>query len=168
MRYAHTLFLTKTGEVYSCGFGMDGQLGLGHHHDRNIPTKIPDLPPMKQVSAGSHSVFLSTTNEVYVCGKNDFGQLGLGHTNEIFHPIKIPNLPKIRQISCGHWYTAMITKLGEIYICGCNLSSQLGINSPDLYILYPTRIPNITGAIQVSCGDTSTALITRNILPDLK
>lgn len=162
--YAHTLFLTKTGEVYSCGFGIYGQLGLGDDHDRNIPTKIPDLPPIKQVSAGSHSVFLSTTNEVYVCGKNDLGQLGLGHRNEIFRPVRVSNLPKIIQISCGHWYTAMISKSGEIYIYGCNLSSQLGINSSDIYILQPTRIPNISGALQISCGSDSTALITRNML----
>ncbi len=115
---------------------MYGQLGLGDGRDRNIPTKIPDLPPINQISASCYSVFLSTINEVYVCGKNNFGQLGLGHTNNVFLPVKVPNLPKIRQICCCHWYTATISKSGEIYIWGCNLSSELGIGSPDICI-YP-------------------------------
>lgn len=36
----HSLFLTEKGEIYSCGWGSDGQTGLGHFNDVSTPTKI--------------------------------------------------------------------------------------------------------------------------------
>lgn len=36
----HTLFVTKTGQVLSTGFGSEGQLGLGSDDDVNVPVII--------------------------------------------------------------------------------------------------------------------------------
>lgn len=36
----HSLFLTKSGNVYSCGLGADGQTGLGHYKTVGIPEKV--------------------------------------------------------------------------------------------------------------------------------
>lgn len=36
----YSLFLTKDGEVYSCGLGADGQTGLGHYRTEWKPTKV--------------------------------------------------------------------------------------------------------------------------------
>ena len=35
-----SLFITKTGKVYSCGWGADGQTGLGHYNNESRPTII--------------------------------------------------------------------------------------------------------------------------------
>lgn len=34
------MFITKTGEVYSCGWGADGQTGLGHYNNESWPTLV--------------------------------------------------------------------------------------------------------------------------------
>ena len=36
----HSIFLTKSGSVYSCGLGADGQTGLGHYKSVGVPEKV--------------------------------------------------------------------------------------------------------------------------------
>lgn len=35
-----SLFITKNGTVYSCGWGADGQTGLGHYNNEYRPTIV--------------------------------------------------------------------------------------------------------------------------------
>lgn len=35
-----SLFITQAGKVYSCGWGADGQTGLGHYNNESEPTVI--------------------------------------------------------------------------------------------------------------------------------
>lgn len=35
-----SLFITEHGQVYSCGWGADGQLGLGHYQTEWKPTRV--------------------------------------------------------------------------------------------------------------------------------
>lgn len=38
--YLFSLFITKTGKVFSCGWGADGQTGLGHYNNESQPTVV--------------------------------------------------------------------------------------------------------------------------------
>jgi len=38
--YWFSLFITNTGKVYSCGWGADGQTGLGHYNNESQPTIV--------------------------------------------------------------------------------------------------------------------------------
>jgi alpha-tubulin suppressor-like RCC1 family protein len=92
--YAHTMFLTKTGEVYACGSGENGQLGTGDNESRLTPVKITTFPvgtdPIKKISAGGrHTVFLTEKGEVYACGWGGYGQLGTGDNENRLTPVKI-------------------------------------------------------------------------------
>lgn len=35
-----SLFITKIGKVYACGWGADGQTGLGHYNNESQPTIV--------------------------------------------------------------------------------------------------------------------------------
>ncbi|ODM97386.1 Inhibitor of Bruton tyrosine kinase [Orchesella cincta] len=71
-----TMFLTKTGKVYACGYGMGGRLGTGNETTVLTPSLVHLKSACKIIAVGQdHTVFL-TDNKVWTVGSNDFGQLG--------------------------------------------------------------------------------------------
>ncbi len=51
----HTMVVTEDGRLFAFGGNNDGQLGLGHHTKRNIPTQVERIPgKVKAVSAGEN------------------------------------------------------------------------------------------------------------------
>ena len=74
--YSHVLALSEKGDVYSWGFGGDGQLGLGeeismHYSPKMIAFFKNNKIIIYQVSSGYHcSYFLTDQNNIYICGTN--------------------------------------------------------------------------------------------------
>jgi alpha-tubulin suppressor-like RCC1 family protein len=79
----HSLLLTNKGHIYVCGYGSQGQLGLGQGNTNNKyePTLVKSLlhKTIVMIAAGAnHSMALTSRNDVYSCGYNAKGQLGIG------------------------------------------------------------------------------------------
>lgn len=71
--------------MYVCGYGSQGQLGLGKNFTSNCyePTLVKSLlgKNITMIAAGSnHSLALISRFDVYSCGHNAKGQLGLGES----------------------------------------------------------------------------------------
>lgn len=70
MQKYHSVFLSEVGEVYSCGHGQDGRLGLETEQTRMSPSKLKIAAHsqpcrIKQIAAGdNHTVFLSHDGNV--------------------------------------------------------------------------------------------------------
>lgn len=61
------------GEIYACGKGTDGQLGLGERESRKWPVVVERMRgyPVIAIAAGdSHSLFLTLSGYVFACGSN--------------------------------------------------------------------------------------------------
>ena len=149
---AHTLVLTSSKEVYSCGrnappelqvsmsellfksytFGL-GQ--LGRKTDANYSPKlekIENLPETIRIECGhDHSMCIDTQNNLFVFGSDIFGQLGLDYSKEdytkVSAPLKHPSLSNVTNISSGGNHTFVKTSNNEIYAFGFNFNNQLGV-----------------------------------------
>ncbi|CAA9999787.1 unnamed protein product, partial [Nesidiocoris tenuis] len=102
--YFNHRYLYSKGDVYTCGYGEDGQLGyVWHEHDDIYNAKKADVrPTVKKVSCGSISTLcLSTYGDIWACGANDVWQGFLGVDSDddcVCSPMKIGVSDNIKDI----------------------------------------------------------------------
>ena len=92
---AHSLFLTRRGEVKGCGSNAYGQLGLSRNDYVSCRVYVPEYvvkstgyaeTDVVAVDAGEHHSLLARRNgDVYSFGRGDDGQLGHGIRDHLFH-----------------------------------------------------------------------------------
>jgi alpha-tubulin suppressor-like RCC1 family protein len=166
--YAHTVFLTNDGKVYSCGYNGQGRLGLGDTSDRSVPTLITALNSLtiSAIACGSaHTVFLTNDGKVYSCGYNFYGELGLGNKTEQTTPqlITALNSLTISAIACGREHTVFITNEGKVYSCGDNDYGQLGLgNTSQQTTPQPITALNLLTISAIECGIVHTVFLTND------
>jgi alpha-tubulin suppressor-like RCC1 family protein len=176
----HSLALSSTGMVYSWGWGLLGQLGLGNTTSVDTPSLVESLAMHKCTTiaaGGMHSAAIDATGSLYSWGSNGYGQLGLKPTSPDDWDLsrKIPCLVTdfsktpvtFAKVACGGMHTAAIDNLGNVYCWGRADSGQTGIS--DWYlekfsfpgIPYPVLLQGLDGpAIDVACGGFYTLILT--------
>ena len=102
----HSLFLSSNNNVYTCGHGYLGQLGLGNNKNINLPLIVQSLTNKKiiQIAAGwSHSLVLTSEGNIYSTGCNKYGELGIGKDFNKYNYtwIKCLSNLNIKNISAG-------------------------------------------------------------------
>jgi alpha-tubulin suppressor-like RCC1 family protein len=83
----HSIFLTEDNELYTCGWNIYGQLGIGEKIMECTPTRIQPFTDelIKDVSCkhSQHTIVVTETDRVFTCGRNDWFQLCQGHRNNL-------------------------------------------------------------------------------------
>ena len=79
--FGHTAVITDTGDIYSWGLNLKGQLGLGDKKSRYFPEKLTkdilcnDLPKFNFLSCGYHNTFaISVDGKLFSWGSGNIGQ----------------------------------------------------------------------------------------------
>ena len=75
----HSLWIDRSGNVYTAGNNNKGQLCLGDTTSRNIPQQV-SLPGFAVGAAvgADFSLILLENGKVFGCGSNEVGEIGLG------------------------------------------------------------------------------------------
>nr|XP_045000631.1 RCC1-like G exchanging factor-like protein isoform X2 [Jaculus jaculus] len=114
----HSLFLTEKGEVYSCGWGADGQTGLGHYHINSTPTKLAgDLAGVMVVQVATYGdccLAVSADGGVFGWGNSEYLQLAVvTDSTQVNVPRLLPfsGVGKVKQAACGGTGCAVLNEM---------------------------------------------------------
>lgn len=142
----HSMFVTESGSVYACGWGADGQTGLGHYNSQHSPQQVEgDIKNEKIVklsSIGDCVLALNDKGEVFGWGNSEYGQIS---QEEGVQQINVPSnlkyfdgLGKIVDIAAGGSFCAVLNDAGDVFVWGFGI---LGLGPQVEYLKRPTLIP---------------------------
>uniref|UniRef100_A0AAY5L9I8 RCC1 like n=1 Tax=Esox lucius TaxID=8010 RepID=A0AAY5L9I8_ESOLU len=113
------------GQVYACGWGADGQTGLGHHNMCDRPVAVGgDLAGVKvqQVTTyGDCSLAVSQDGQLYGWGNSEYLQLSsVTEATQINCPRLLPfdGVGKVTQAASGGTQVAILNERGEVFVWG--------------------------------------------------
>ncbi|KAH7645080.1 williams-beuren syndrome chromosomal region 16 protein-like protein [Dermatophagoides farinae] len=144
----HTLALTRSGIVYSFGWGDDGQLGHGVCRSSwKLSKVIGDIQGEKIIkisSAGDCVLAINEKGQMFGWGNNEYGQLAMAnnvnqtqiHTSR---HLKVDNnsIGKISDVAAAGSMCALINDSGSIFVWGYGI---LGLGPNIREKLWPTEL----------------------------
>lgn len=126
----HTMFLTTSGHVYSCGWGADGQTGKGHYDTNGcIERVLGDIATERIIKLACSSdcvLALSESGEVFGWGNTEYGQLH-NNSTDIYTQVNSPmHLTLARDLSESRWidvaaggsFCMLLNEQGHVYTWG--------------------------------------------------
>ncbi|NXV87051.1 RCC1L protein, partial [Calonectris borealis] len=120
----HSLFRTKKGAVYACGWGADGQTGLGHYNITSVPTKLcGDIAGVNIIQVSSYGdccLAVSDEGDVFGWGNSEYLQLAsVTETTQVNVPRHLPfKIGKIKEAACGGTGNIVLTEEGNVFVWG--------------------------------------------------
>lgn len=176
----HALALTTNGTVWSWGYNLYGQLGLGDSVNRLVPNLIvtdyvgAEFKNITAIAGGglfnnpfhySFSLALKSDGTIWSWGLNSYGQLGLGNTFDTNMPTKIDTNSNWITMNAGGFHAIAQKQDGTLWTWGRNDFGQLGLGytSPlTASITVPTRIENDTDWVAIAAGAHHTISLKSN------
>uniref|UniRef100_M4B473 BTB domain-containing protein n=1 Tax=Hyaloperonospora arabidopsidis (strain Emoy2) TaxID=559515 RepID=M4B473_HYAAE len=157
------------GQLYTVGFNVNGQLGIGSAKNVEEPTLVDELVSKRVVEAACsyfHTTVVTDSGELYACGCNEYGQLGSSDSDGqlVPRPVGYFSRHPVLAVACGQHFTVASLK-GGVVAFGKNDHGQLGIGRTSEPVFHPTRLASpLDKAMvpQLSCGYHHTAVITED------
>lgn len=164
--------VSQDGNLYACGEGTNGRLGLGNNNNVSTPQQVPVINQyiVKKVavhSGGKHAMAITLDGKIFSWGEGEDGKLGHGNRLTLEKPKMIESLKtkRVRDIACGSAHSAAITSQGELYTWGLGEYGRLG-HGDNNTLLKPKMIQKLVGqrVVQVACGsrDAQTLCLTED------
>jgi hypothetical protein len=152
---SHRCALKSDGTVWCWGDNSHGQLGDGTKTKQSLPVKSKLMGKVVQISAGdSHSCAVIADGAVWCWGSNIYGQLGDGTSVDQASPVRVSELREVKEISLGNHHSCARNRKGRVWCWGDNSHGQVGAKSKVIQVFEPYKLPQFSGAIQVSSGPT--------------
>ncbi|TRY71604.1 hypothetical protein TCAL_14882 [Tigriopus californicus] len=141
----HTFFLSTRGQLFSCGWGADGQLGGGDYASQHTPTLIHgDLKGENVVKVASSAdcvLALTDQGEVFGWGNSEYGQLASVTDEQQIntpHKLNTRGLGRIKDIAAGGTICLILNDQHDVFVWGYGILGK----GPNLeYSKKPELIP---------------------------
>ncbi|XP_068988938.1 RCC1-like G exchanging factor-like protein [Bombus flavifrons] len=171
----HSILLTESGEVYTFGWGADGQTGLAHYRNEHRPSLVKgDLAGqhiIKVACVADCVLALSDKGNVFGWGNSEYAQLLMeGENQQINIATELSALKKlghIVDIACGGCFCMILNNTGEVYVWGYGI---LGFGPEVKKSQQPIKIPSVlfgnnvyqknTKVVKIFCGMSHLAALT--------
>ncbi|XP_050669740.1 RCC1-like G exchanging factor-like protein isoform X1 [Leptidea sinapis] len=143
----HSLFITESGKVYACGWGADGQTGLGKFDSQGPPAPVTgDITSEKIVKVASTAdcvLALNDRGELFGWGNSEYGQIPMARNqqqvNSAYALVNFTKgLGKIEDIATGGSYCLVCNDSGDVFVWGFGL---LGLGPNVNHTPKPKQIP---------------------------
>lgn len=99
MGNTHTMLLTEHGQVYTCGTGNEGQLGLGPQEKKVQQFKklklIQGMTYIKIFVSNTGTMILTSEYKMFACGSNEKGNLELPDKKNYYNFTEVTSFDKI-------------------------------------------------------------------------
>jgi alpha-tubulin suppressor-like RCC1 family protein len=179
--YRHSLVVTSTGQLYSFGENLFGQLGTTTNSGTGKANPVPTLvslpsgsAPVTEVAAGIYfSLAVTSDGQLYSFGENEFGELGRATNDFTTTPNPTPTLVDlpgatgpVTEVAAGAYFSLAVTSTGQLFAFGSNERGQLGSSvNNDVSVPNPTPtlvdLPSGSGAVtRVAAGDGFALVLT--------
>ena len=127
----HSIAIKTDNTIWSWGYNLYGQLGLGDVTWRSSPVQIGSLTTWSSIAecaGGWHSVAIKTDNTIWSWGYNFYGQLGQEDVADRSSPVQIGSLTTWSSISAGGRHHSLALKTDNtIWSWGRNDYGALGL-----------------------------------------
>jgi len=143
-------FINTSHQMYDCGYGGFGNLGLGNNVSYLDLQLVPESISWKYVTTPKNFYSMASAIDIednlYGCGANSYGQLGLGYSsfrpNE-FEQSLVSGL-KVKKIQLTGTSSQegihILTTDGDIYVAGHGSYNKLGLDDGQLFHIDPVKI----------------------------
>lgn len=129
--FGSTYAIKTDGSLYSWGYNLDGQLGLGDTTNRSSPVRIGSSNNWSSIScvptSSNFVLALKSDGTLWAWGQNSSGQLGLGDTTARSTPTQVGANTNWKYISSGAGASYGIKKDGTLWSWGLNFAGKLGL-----------------------------------------
>jgi alpha-tubulin suppressor-like RCC1 family protein len=161
---SHWLGITSNGNLWSCGYNNNGQLGNNNTSNLSVVGQVGLLNSWTQVAAGNFSSYARQNNStLWSWGFNNYGQLGTGNTNNASTPVQVGALSNWTNISVNSTSASAIAlqSNGSLWSWGLNNYGQLGNSNTNNYSS-PIQVGALTVWTQIAEGGFSGYAIQSN------
>jgi alpha-tubulin suppressor-like RCC1 family protein len=145
----HTVFLTDSGQVYTCGLSADGQTGVGHYNCISEPTRVEgDIKAEKIVHVASKADTVLAVNdrgELFGWGNNEYDQLinPAGERDDrmqvcVAQHLPVPGVGRVVKATTAGAMCAVINDEGHVFVWGYGI---LGKGPKLEHSAVPEKIP---------------------------
>ncbi|RZC41443.1 RCC1 domain containing protein [Asbolus verrucosus] len=171
----HTFAITEDGSVYACGWGADGQTGLGTFDNVSEFKKLKgdiECEEIVKISSRSDCVLaINNKGDVFGWGNAEYDQIVTKHNEQqVCHPTHLKHLQhigKIKDVAAGGSFCVALNETGAVFVWGYGIlgagprveQSPKPVQLPETLFGVNDFQPN-TEVVKVTCGLSCAMAVT--------